>query len=372
MEESRDPMKETIKVDEIIAALLAHNQQKHNVGESSHDDSLYVKGNQDRGWKSANMVQNENSDYGDGDMLSVSTNEYVDAWNLDFVCFYHITPNREWFTSDRLGYEDMVSFALLISGDEPTTFHVAITSQEKEWMGAMVEEMESLQKNHTCELVQLLEGKKTIGCKAMDVKQHFCMVIWRNRFTWSSHTGSLKLDISIWFTDNKRCEYDCCVYVKSLNDSSSIFGYYVDDMLIGAKNMHDVLTLKALLSQEFEMKDVGATTKILGMEIHKDRGSRKLWLSQRGYVEKMLDRFGMSKAKPGLSGGNQQFSLLWHYLQLKQHTTVVEAAKEALLLNGLAKELGVEQGGVQLHCDSQSAIYLAKNHAYHARTKQIM
>ncbi|KAL0342688.1 UNVERIFIED_CONTAM: Retrovirus-related Pol polyprotein from transposon TNT 1-94 [Sesamum calycinum] len=45
------------------------------------------------------------------------------------------------------------------------------------------------------------------------------------------------------------------------------------------------------------MKDLGATMKILGMEIHRDRGLRKLWLSQRGYVKKVLDRFGMSKAK---------------------------------------------------------------------------
>ncbi|KAL0355726.1 UNVERIFIED_CONTAM: Retrovirus-related Pol polyprotein from transposon TNT 1-94 [Sesamum radiatum] len=41
-----------------------------------------------------------------------------------------------------------------------------------------------------------------------------------------------------------------------------------------------------------------APTKILGMEIHGDRGSKKLWLSQRGYVEKVLDRLGMSKTKP--------------------------------------------------------------------------
>ncbi|KAL0393369.1 UNVERIFIED_CONTAM: Retrovirus-related Pol polyprotein from transposon TNT 1-94 [Sesamum radiatum] len=32
-------------------------------------------------------------------------------------------------------------------------------------MGAMVEEMESLQKNHTWELVQLPEEKKISGCK---------------------------------------------------------------------------------------------------------------------------------------------------------------------------------------------------------------
>lgn len=38
-----------------------------------------------------------------------------------------------------------------------------------------------------------------------------------------------------------------------------------------------------------------------------------------------------------------------------------EAAKEALWLRGLVRELGVEQGGVWLHYDSQSAIYLAKH-----------
>ncbi|KAL4282749.1 hypothetical protein GQ457_16G016450 [Hibiscus cannabinus] len=46
--------KETINVEEIIAALLAHNQRKQNAGESSHADSLYVKGYQDHGRKSEN------------------------------------------------------------------------------------------------------------------------------------------------------------------------------------------------------------------------------------------------------------------------------------------------------------------------------
>src|SRR5436190_18172901 len=50
---------------------------------------------------------------------------------------------------------------------------------------------------------------------------------------------------------------------------------------------------------------------------------------------------------------------------------VAEAAKEALWLTGLVKELGIQQGGVRLYCDSQSAIYLAKHQVYHARTKHI-
>ncbi|KAK4400677.1 Retrovirus-related Pol polyprotein from transposon TNT 1-94 [Sesamum angolense] len=293
---------------------------------------------------------------------------------------YNLARDRQRRTNvkppSRLGYEDMVSFALLVSGDEPTTFHGAITSQEKkEWMGAMVEEMESLHKNQTWELVQLPEGKKTIGCNLQD---------------------------------NGTSDLTPTCFRLAINSK-----------------MYDVLALKALLSQEFDMKYLGAATKILGMEIHRDRGSRKLWLSQRGYVEKVLDRSGMSKAKPVSTPMANHFKLSidsvlrqivrhrwetvkWIFRYLKgtvghgiifgsqqndplvvgyvdsdyagdlddrrsttEYMAIDETAKEALWLSGLLKELGVEQGGVQLHCESQSAIYLAKNQVYHARTKHI-
>ena len=35
-----------------------------------------------------------------------------------------------------------------------------------------------------------------------------------------------------------------------------------------------------------------------------------------------------------------------------EYMAVAETAKEALWLTGLVKERGIEQGGVQLHCDS--------------------
>ena len=54
-----------------------------------------------------------------------------------------------------------------------------------------------------------------------------------------------------------------------------------------------------------------------------------------------------------------------------EYMVVAEAVKEALWLKGLVKELGLNQGGVQMHCDSQSAIYLEKNQVYHARAKHI-
>ncbi|GAA0166584.1 hypothetical protein LIER_21706 [Lithospermum erythrorhizon] len=46
------------------------------------------------------------------------------------------------------------------------------------------------------------------------------------------------------------------------------------------------------------MKDLGATKKILEMEIFKDRSRRKLFLSQKCYIEKILSRFRMATTNP--------------------------------------------------------------------------
>ena len=95
------------------------------------------------------------------------------------------------------------------------------------------------------------------------------------------------------------CEYDCYTYVKMPDDGSYIFLLlYVDDVLIAAKSMCEVDRLKVLLCKEFDMKDLGIAKKILGMEIHKDRESRKLWLSQKNYIRKVLEKFNMQEAKP--------------------------------------------------------------------------
>ena len=50
---------------------------------------------------------------------------------------------------------------------------------------------------------------------------------------------------------------------------------------------------------------------------------------------------------------------------------ITEAVKETIWLQGLLDYLGVGQKQVTVFCDSQSAIHLAKNQVYHARTKHI-
>ena len=69
-------------------------------------------------------------------------------------------------------------------------------------------------------------------------------------------------------------------------------------MLVAAKSKKEIAALKAQLSSELQMKDLGAGRKILGMEIGRDRKSGLLFLSQCSYILKVLRRFNMHDSNP--------------------------------------------------------------------------
>ena len=54
-----------------------------------------------------------------------------------------------------------------------------------------------------------------------------------------------------------------------------------------------------------------------------------------------------------------------------EYIALVEGVNEAMWLKGMIGELGITQGCVKIHCDSQSAIHLANHQVYHERTKHI-
>ena len=103
-----------------------------------------------------------------------------------------------------------------------------------------------------------------------------------------------KFDSFIVSQNFVRSEYDHCVYFKSLeNGLFIILVLYVDDMIVASKSMAEINKLKIQLARTFDMKDLGATKQILGIEIHRDKEHGKLWLSQKKYVEKILIIFSM-------------------------------------------------------------------------------
>jgi phosphoribosyl-AMP cyclohydrolase len=54
-----------------------------------------------------------------------------------------------------------------------------------------------------------------------------------------------------------------------------------------------------------------------------------------------------------------------------EYMAATHASKEAVWLQRLCSGIGLVQQAVRLDCDSQSAIFLAKNPAYHSKTKHI-
>lgn len=64
-----------------------------------------------------------------------------------------------------------------------------------------------------------------------------------------------------------------------------------------------LLLLKTCMSVEiqietgFDMKDLGSTKKILGMEIRGDKNEGKLWVSWKKYLENVIKRFNKINAK---------------------------------------------------------------------------
>jgi hypothetical protein len=54
-----------------------------------------------------------------------------------------------------------------------------------------------------------------------------------------------------------------------------------------------------------------------------------------------------------------------------EYMAVTHASKESIWLQRLCLGIGLVQQVVRIDCDSQSAIFLAKNLAYHSKTKHI-
>lgn len=96
----------------------------------------------------------------------------------------------------------------------------------------------------------------------------------------------------------KRCESDRCLYVKDENGIWIYVLLYVDDLLIMSANMQKISTVKKLLSDRFEMTDIGKVDTFLGMCVEQDMTNHTISMSQREYLRNVLRKFGMEECKP--------------------------------------------------------------------------
>nr|GEX99708.1 retrotransposon protein, putative, Ty1-copia subclass [Tanacetum cinerariifolium] len=240
---------------------------------------------------------------------------------------------------------DLVAYAFVaathIENCKPTNYLEAISSPKCDnCVVAMEEEVESLHKNETWELVTFPKKKRVISCKWLFKVKDGIPGVERNQYKAryvvrgfnqceginlneeeiyveqpegfkvprkEDHVCRLKKSLYAlkqsprqWYKrfdsfmichGYDRCSYDECVYLRKLV-------LYMDDMLIATPNKDQIRELKDQLSNEFDMKDLGAAKRILGIEIRRYQKMGKLTISQTDYISKVLKKFNMSSCKP--------------------------------------------------------------------------
>ncbi|KAL1214071.1 Retrovirus-related Pol polyprotein from transposon TNT 1-94 [Cardamine amara subsp. amara] len=112
----------------------------------------------------------------------------------------------------------------------------------------------------------------------------------------ASRQWYLKFDNTILSYGFVEVIVDRCIYMKISGSKFVILVLYVDDILLAANDMGMMCNVKSYLSKNFEMKDMGEASYVIGIEIIRDRSQGLLGMSQKGYIEKVLAQISKLKS----------------------------------------------------------------------------
>lgn len=88
---------------------------------------------------------------------------------------------------------------------------------------------------------------------------------------------------------------DNCIYTKMSDNEKVILLVWVDDIVVAASNEQCLKEVKEKLKSKFKMKDLGQLTHFIGIDFTQTEGTVKM--NQSRYIDKILQRFGMSECK---------------------------------------------------------------------------
>ena len=112
-----------------------------------------------------------------------------------------------------------------------------------------------------------------------------------------------KFDEFLQMFGMERSEVDPCIYVCRQTGDIILLGLYVDDGLLCCSRKE---TMKRMLNEMKSNFEITVTDPnfFIGLEIERDRNKRTIALHQRGYIDKILERFNMSDCKPCVTPGD--------------------------------------------------------------------
>ena len=87
------------------------------------------------------------------------------------------------------------------------------------------------------------------------------------------------------------------MFIRKEEDTLTIIGVHVDDLMILAQNISEMKRVKDSLKLQFKMKDMRELHYYVGVCIIHDMENKEVHLHQGQYIEKVLKKFGQTEAK---------------------------------------------------------------------------
>ncbi|RVW18958.1 Retrovirus-related Pol polyprotein from transposon TNT 1-94 [Vitis vinifera] len=198
---------------------------------------------------------------------------------------------------------------------DPVSFSQAMESDDSsKWMEAMNEELKSMAHNGVWDLIELPNNCKPVGCKWVfktkrdakgNIERFKARLVAKVSLKRKLHQMDVKtaflngnLDEDIYMEQpegfaKKGNEHLVCKLKKSIYGLKQASRQCSDLGLL-----HET---KEYLSKNFHMVDMGEANYVIGIEIFRDRSRGVLGLSQKGYIDRVLERFNMQSCSSGIA-----------------------------------------------------------------------
>ena len=128
------------------------------------------------------------------------------------------------------------------------------------------------------------KGRKTMVCK---LKKSLYGLMQSPR-CWYEELSKYLVGIGF-----KQSRADLCVFYKWTDGNLTVISVYVDDLIMLADLMQEMMEVKEQLSRRFRMKDLGDLNYCLGIGV--SQGDGWIWLQQRQHIVNLLNNNNNNK-----------------------------------------------------------------------------
>ena len=136
------------------------------------------------------------------------------------------------------------------------------------------------------------EGFEEPGCEGQACHLHKSLYgLKQSLRCWFEH-----LSTQLECTGFKQSRADPCLFCKWENGRLTVISIYVDDMILLADLLEEMIQLKRQLSAMFKMTDMGPLSYCLGIGVRQGEGW--LQIQQRQYLPNIVNRFGLEDPHP--------------------------------------------------------------------------